>query len=149
MNEHEWTTHFKELSKIVSKIVQCLKTKLEILFVKNVWNVIKLKRITQWNQGVTSKLRMFFKQMEENHSKDSYYFRQCWNQCERYESSILNIFMGKLPSFTRVEVYERCLCTLNLMGWRKVWALMRQKVVRDNEKIKHNKRWSKRDYIEI
>lgn len=100
---------------------------------KNVWNVIKLKRITQWNQGVKSKLRMFFKKVEENHLKDSYYFRQCWNQCERCESSILNIFMGKLPSFTRVEVYERCLCILNLMGWRKVWALMRQKVVRDNE----------------
>jgi hypothetical protein len=45
-----------------------------------------------------------------------------------------NIFMGKLPSFTGVEVYERCLCILNLMGWGKVWALMRQKVVRDNEK---------------
>lgn len=42
-------------------------------------------------------------------------------------------FMGKLPSFTRVEVYERCLCILNLTGGRKVWALMRQKVVRGNE----------------
>jgi hypothetical protein len=104
---------------------------------KNVWNVIKLKRITQWNQRVKSKLRMCFKKMEENHLKDSYYFRQCWNQCERCESSILNIFMGKLPSFTRVEVYERCLCILNLMGWRKVWGLTRQKVVRDNEKEKN------------
>ncbi len=101
---------------------------------KNVWNVIKLKRITQWNKGVKSKLRMFFKKVEENHLKDSYYFRKCWNQCERCESSMLNIFMGKLPSFTRVEAYERCLYILNLMGCRKVWALMRQKVVRDNEK---------------
>jgi hypothetical protein len=42
---------------------------------KNVWNVIKLKRITQWNQRVKSKLRMFSKKEEENHLKDSYYFR--------------------------------------------------------------------------
>ncbi len=32
------------------------------------------------------------------------------------------------------------------MGWRKAWALMRQKVVRDTwKKKKHNKRWSKRE----
>ncbi len=55
--------------------------------------------------------------MEENHLKDSYYFRQCWNQCERdARAQYSNISMGKLPFFTRVEVYEGAYVILKFNG---------------------------------